>query len=305
MKISIVTPSFNQAPYLEATLRSLLTQDYPELELILIDGGSTDGSVEIIQRYAASLSHWESERDRGQSHALNKGFAHVHGDVWGWLNSDDLLEPGVLRRVAQVFAENPEVGVVYGDCVYVRADGETVVEKFKTEAHTRLRHLAHRFIAQPSCFFRTSMVPPAVREDLHYCMDYDLWLKLAARGVPFLYVPELFSRYRLHEESKSEKALVAMHAEIVEQLYRPILRAGASAEERRAIASAAGDMIHQLNSLGARGAVLRTLWFHAFEARVPPSWTLIGLGVQAVVGPRGVRLVQALKRSTGSRPADR
>ncbi len=295
MKISIVTPSFNQASYLEATLRSLLDQNYPDLELIVIDGGSTDGSVEIIRRYAAQLSHWESERDRGQSHALNKGFAHVHGDIWTWLNSDDLLEPGVLQRVAQLFAENPEVGVVYGDCVYVAADGETVVEKFRSEPHSRLRHLAHRFIAQPSCFFRTSMVPPGVREDLHYCMDYDLWLKLAARGVPFLYVPELFSRYRLHEESKSVHALVAMHEEIRREIYRPILRSGASREERQAIASAAGDMIHQLNSLGARGAVLRTLFFHAWEAGVAPSFTLLGLGVQAVVGPRLVRLVQWLK----------
>ncbi len=301
MKISIVTPSFNQAAYLEATLLSLLAQDYPQLELIVIDGGSTDGSVEIIQRYASSLSHWESARDRGQSHALNKGFAHVHGDVWGWLNSDDVLEPGVLHRVAQVFSENPEIGVVYGDCVYVSADGETVLEKFKAEPHSRLRHLAHRFIAQPSCFFRTSMVPPAVREDLHYCMDYDLWLKLSARGVQFHYVPELFSRYRLHDESKSVSALVALHQEIVDEIYRPLLQAGASLEERRAIASAAGDMIHQLNGLGARAAVLRTLWFHICAARVLPSAPLLGLGAQALLGPRAVHFVQWWKRQRATR----
>ena len=295
MKISVVTPSFNQGAYLEATLRSLLSQNYPDLELIVIDGGSTDQSVEIIRRYAPFLSHWESEKDRGQSHALNKGFAHVHGDIWTWLNSDDLLEPGVLRRVAGVFAEDPEAGVVYGDCVYVGQDGETVIEKFPGEPYSRLRHLAHRFIAQPSCFFRTSMVPPAVREDLHYCMDYDLWLKLAGRGVKFHYVPEVFSRYRLHDASKSVSALVALHAEIVEKIYRPILRNGASREERRAIAQAAGDMIHQLNSLGARGAVLKTLLFRLFEARVFPTPSLLNLGVQAIVGPRAVRFIQRLK----------
>ena len=184
------------------------------------------------------------------------------------MNSDDLLEAGVLRRVAEVFAQDPEAGVVYGDCVYVGEDGETVVEKFPGEPYSRLRHLAHRFIAQPSCFFRTSMVPPAVREDLHYCMDYDLWLKLAARGVKFRYVPEVFSRYRLHEQSKSVNALVAMHAEIVEKIYRPILREGATRDERRAIAQAAGDMVHQLNSLGARASVLKTLLFRTVEARV-------------------------------------
>lgn len=300
MKISVVTPSFNQGAYLEATLRSLLSQNYPDLELIVIDGGSTDHSVEIIRRYESFLSHWESERDRGQSHALNKGFAHVHGAIWTWLNSDDLLEPGVLQRVAGLFQEHPEVGVVYGDCVYVAQDGETIVGEFRGEPYSRLRHLAHRFIAQPSCFFRSSMVPPAVREDLHYCMDYDLWLKLAARGVKFHYVPEVFSRYRLHEESKSVGALVALHAEIVEQIYRPLLREGASAEERRAIAHAAGDMMHQLNALGARGAVLRTLLFRVLETRVLPPPTLLSLGLQAIVGPRWVRRVQRWKGRRGA-----
>ena len=295
MKISVVTPSFNQGAYLEATLRSLLSQDYPDLELIVIDGGSTDQSVEILRRYAPSLSHWESERDRGQSHALNKGFAHVHGDIWSWLNSDDLLEPGVLIRVDEVFAQDPEAGVVYGDCVYVEEDGETVIEKFSGEPYSRLRHLAHRFIAQPSCFFRTRMVPPAVREDLHYCMDYDLWLKLAAQGIKFRYVPEVFSRYRLHEQSKSVNALVAMHAEIVEKIYRPILRNGASRDECQAIAQAADDMIHQLNSLGARRAVLQTLLFRTCEARALPSLTHFSLGLQAILGPGMVRMVQRWK----------
>ena len=295
MKISVVTPSFNQGPYLEATLRSLLAQNYPDLELLVIDGGSTDQSVEIIRRYASSLSYWESERDRGQSHALNKGFAHVHGDIWSWLNSDDLLEEGVLHRVAQTFAQDPEAGVVYGDCVYVGEDGETVIEKFPGEPYSRLRHLAHRFIAQPSCFFRTAIVPPAVREDLHYCMDYDLWLSLSARGVKFHYVPEVFSRYRLHEQSKSVNALVAMHAEIVENIYRPILRNGASRDERQAIAQAAGDMIHQLNSLGARAAVLQRLLFRTCEALALPSLAHLNLGVQALLGPGTVRMVQRLK----------
>jgi len=231
MKISVVTPSFNQGAYLEATLRSLLAQNYPDLELIVIDGGSSDQSVEIIRRYASSISYWESEKDRGQSHALNKGFAHLHGEVWSWLNSDDLLEPGVLRRVADEFRQHPKAGVVYGDCLYVDEDGETVIEKFPGEPYSRLRHLAHRFIAQPSCFFRTSTVSPAVREDLHYCMDYDLWLRHAARGVKFHYVPEIFSRYRLHARSKSTRALVAMHAEIIEKIYRPILRRGAHGVE--------------------------------------------------------------------------
>ena len=139
------------------------------------------------------------------------------------------------------------------------------------------------------------MVPPGVRQDLHYCMDYELCLRLADRGVKFRYVPEVFSRYRLHEESKSVRALVALHAESMEKIYRPILRKGASCDERRAIAQAAGNMIHQLNSLGARAAVWQTLMFRVFETRVLPSVPLINLGVQTIVGPRAVRFVQRLK----------
>jgi glycosyltransferase involved in cell wall biosynthesis len=295
MKISVVTPSYNQGAYLEATLRSLLDQNYPDLEMIVIDGGSTDQSVDIIRRYAPQLSYWESEKDRGQSHALNKGFAHVHGDIWSWLNSDDLLEAGVLQRVADVFRQNPEAGVVYGDCVYVAENGETVIEKYPVEPFSHLGLLARCFLAQPSCFFRSSMVPPGVRGDLQYCMDYDLALRLAARGVKFHYVPEVFSRYRLHDESKSVRALVALRAEVLEEIYRPLLRAGASLEERRAIAHAASDMIHQLNGLGARGAVLKTLLFHILKARILPPPILLNLGFQAMVGPRWVGLVQRLK----------
>lgn len=296
MKISIVTPSYNQGPYLEATLQSLLTQDYPDLEIIVVDGGSGDGSVEIIRRYEAHLAHWESEPDRGQSHALNKGFAHVHGEVWGWLNSDDLLEKGALHAVATAFAEHPEAGVVYGDSVYVAADGETVVGSFPGEPYSRLRHLAHRFIAQPSCFYRTAMVPPAVREDLHYCMDYELWLRLAAKGVQFHYLPQILSRYRLHEESKSVHALSAMHREIRREVYRPILRSGPSRAERQAIGEGVSAMIHQLNAHDARGAVLEALLFLVAEVRVVPSREVCSVGAQALLGPQITRLVQGARR---------
>jgi glycosyltransferase involved in cell wall biosynthesis len=288
-------PSLNQGAFLEAALRSVLDQNDTEIELIVIDGGSTDQSLEIIRRYAPLLTYWESEKDRGQSHALNKGFAHIQGEIWSWLNSDDLLEPNALRRVADVFADNPEIGVVYGDCVYVAEDGETIVEKFRSEPHSRLRHLAHRFIAQPSCFFRRSIVRPSVREDLHYCMDYELWLRLAEGGVKFLYVPEVFSRYRLHDNSKSVRALVSMHDEIVEKIFRPILRNGASGEERRAMAEAAGDMVHQLNSLGVRGPILRTLLFRIRETRVLPDASLVSLGAQALLGSRMTRWLQDRK----------
>src|SRR5262245_17911524 len=122
--ISIVTPSFNQAAFLEETLRSVTAQEYPRVEHIVIDGGSTDGSVDILRRHAAGLRAWVSEKDRGQSHAINKGFAIASGDVLTWLNSDDTLLPGALRAVGETFARRADVDLVYGDFVYTDAAGE-------------------------------------------------------------------------------------------------------------------------------------------------------------------------------------
>ncbi len=112
-KISVVTPSFNQAPFLEETIRSVLTQGYTDLEYIVMDGGSTDGSVEIIRKYADRLAHWESTGAEGQSAAIRSGFALANGEIFGWLNSDDTLAPGTLRKGGEFFAAHPDVDLVY------------------------------------------------------------------------------------------------------------------------------------------------------------------------------------------------
>jgi len=134
LKISILMPSYNQGPYLEAAIRSVLTQDYPNKELIVIDGGSTDESREIIKRYESELAYWVSEPDRGQAHALNKGLAHATGDIVGWLNSDDCYLPGAFRRVARAFEQNNEVLLVHGDRLMIdgagRVSGWTALPAF-------------------------------------------------------------------------------------------------------------------------------------------------------------------------------
>ena len=202
--VSIVTPSFNQAPFLEETIRSVLTQAYPRIEYIVVDGGSTDGSVEIIRRYADRLAYWVSEPDSGQSEALNKGFARSHGEIMAWLNSDDLYTPGAVGRAVAAFRANPDAAVVYGDCEYVDAEGR-FVRPDRSRPFRRADALrgGHHF-SQPAAFWRRfawEAVGP-LKTQYHYCMDLDLWMSMAAR-FDFVHVPELWARYRLHEASKT------------------------------------------------------------------------------------------------------
>jgi glycosyltransferase involved in cell wall biosynthesis len=182
-KISVVTPSFNQGRFLEKTILSVLNQGYPNLEYIIIDGGSTDNSVEIIKRYEQHLTYWESEPDRGQSHAINKGFARATGDIFAWLNSDDWYEPGALQKVAEVFTANPEAGAVVGAGNMVDEVGNEVLlcEPFEVTVAS-LYGWVDRFFWQPSCFFTRKAWESSgpLDEGLHFAMDLDLWFKIAA-----------------------------------------------------------------------------------------------------------------------------
>ncbi|WP_322508462.1 glycosyltransferase family 2 protein, partial [Anaerolinea sp.] len=124
--VNIVTPSFNQARFLEETMLSVLHQDYPHIEYIVVDGGSTDGSVDIIRRYADRLAWWVSEPDRGQTDAINKGFAHAHGEILAWLNSDDTYQPGAVRAAVEALEKHPEAAMVYGDAHYIDENGRVI-----------------------------------------------------------------------------------------------------------------------------------------------------------------------------------
>ena len=203
-RISIVTPSYNQAPFLEDTLRSVVSQDYPRTEHIVVDGGSTDGSVEIIRRYAPHLRSWVSERDRGQSHAINKGLAQATGDVLTWLNSDDTYLPGALDEVGRFFARHPDVDLVYGDYVYTDAGGRPMRRRhvFDTISYESL--LYHDYLGQPAVFFRRSLFDKVgpLDESLHYCMDWDLFLRMWPVCRP-RHIPKVLATYRLDHAAKS------------------------------------------------------------------------------------------------------
>jgi glycosyltransferase involved in cell wall biosynthesis len=219
--VSIVTPSYNQAPFLEETIRSVLDQDYPDLEYIIVDGGSTDGSLEIINRYTDRLAWWVSEPDRGQTDAINKGFQQAHGDILAWLNSDDTYLPQALSRAVSYLQAQPDIAMVYGDANLIDESGN-VIGKFPAR-QTNYRRLRRGYvhIPQQAAFFRADLwrkVGP-LDPSFYFAMDYDLWVRLA-RIAPLQHVPESWANFRLHEAGKSIVADERCWPEMLRVHYR-------------------------------------------------------------------------------------
>jgi glycosyltransferase involved in cell wall biosynthesis len=219
--VSIVTPSFNQARFLEFTIRSVLEQDYPNLEYILVDGGSTDGSLAIIKRYASRLSWWVSERDHGQTDAINKGFAQAHGHILAWINSDDTYEPLAVSEAVAFLQGRPDIGLVYGDTNYIDEDG-CVIGRFPA-AQTDYRRLRRGYvhIPQQASFWRADLwkkVGP-LDPSFYFAMDYDLWVRLAAQA-SIKYTPWLWANFRLHSQGKTVSADDRCWPEMLKVHYR-------------------------------------------------------------------------------------
>jgi glycosyltransferase involved in cell wall biosynthesis len=202
-KVSVITPSYNQAQFLERTILSVLNQNYPNLEYIIIDGGSTDGSIEIIKKYEKYLSYWVSEKDRGQSDAINKGFGMAKGEIFAWLNSDDTYLPGAIKEVVEFFKSYHDVGIVYG-MSHFTDETDNVIDNYPTESFDYKRLASFNFISQPSTFFKKNVYYKVGGLDtgLQFAFDYDLWIKMADK-FKIEYLPDLLATYRLHKESKS------------------------------------------------------------------------------------------------------
>lgn len=219
--VSIVTPSFNQARYIEATIRSVLEQDYPRIEYLIVDGGSTDGTVEIIKKYEGRIGWWVSEQDKGQTDAINKGFARAKGDILAWLNSDDTYEPGAVAAAVKYLMEHPRVGMVYGDCNFINEEGQ-VIGRFRAEqTDYRLLRQGYVHIPQQTMFFRAELwqqVGP-LDPSFYFAMDYDLWTRLAAR-TQLKYVPQTWANFRLHTSGKTIAADDRCWPEMVRVHYR-------------------------------------------------------------------------------------
>jgi hypothetical protein len=204
-RISVITPSFNHARFLAAAMDSVLSQNYPGLEYIVMDGGSQDGSADIIRARASKLAYWQSERDGGQANALNLGLSHATGDVIGWVNSDDLYTKGALEKVGRYFADHPDVILLYGDCLFIN-EHDRVLDTIKPGPFDPAK-LAYRcYMMQMSVFFRREMLDRIGSFDTKfpYALDYDLWLR-AGVGLErnIAYLPQTLSCYRAHEQSQS------------------------------------------------------------------------------------------------------
>ena len=217
--VSVVTPSLNHGRFIRETIESVLTQSYPRIEYLGMDGGSTDETVEILKSYGDRLA-WVSEPDGGQTQAINKGWRRTRGRIIAYLNSDDTYLPGAVGRAVAAFATDPHAGAVYGEGYHVDAAGG-VIERYPTEPFDMGRLATTCFICQPTVFLRRDVVDTLgyLDESCRYCMDYDLWIRIA-RVSPFVHVPEYLANTRVHSATVTDALRGSVHAEILDTVHR-------------------------------------------------------------------------------------
>ena len=304
--VSIITPSYNQAQFLEQTIRSVLDQNYPNLEYWVIDGGSTDGSLEIIQKYAGQLAGWVSEPDRGQAEGINKGLARATGEVVAWLNSDDVYYPGAIDAAVGALAANPQASFVFSDV-------ESIDETGKPFHRMRYGNwglpdlIRFRIIGQPGVFIRRAFLAQTGLLDLsyHYLLDHHLWLRLAALAEP-VYVPgEPWAAARMHAGAKNMAQAAGFAPEALQLaewiLQDPRFEPLASQMERQIWAGAyrlAGFYLMESGQAGkALSAYARSFW-HAPGIALQ-DWKRILSTFASVLGLRG--LAESLRSASRQR----
>jgi glycosyltransferase involved in cell wall biosynthesis len=317
--VSIITPSFNQASYLEQTLRSVLEQDYSNVEYIVIDGASTDGSVEIIKKYAEGrggatpptdgknyddrgentsplLAYWLSEKDSGQAEAINKGLVHASGEVIAWLNSDDYYLPGAISAAVKVFEENPDVVMVYGDMLAVDENRQTI-NTLKYKQLTLEDLLCFQIIGQPSVFFRREVYEAISGLDItfHFLLDHHFWIRIAQYG-KILHVPQTWAAARYHAEAKNRAKATEFGREAFRILDwakgQPGLTESILGVERRARASAHRVDARYLLDGGKPASALKA-WVRALFIHPPTALARLNIFVSALLHMAGLNILRS------------
>jgi len=207
--VSVVVPSYNHSEYLETALKSLVNQRYDRYEILVIDGGSTDRSVDVIREYDSHLAYWVSEDDSGQSHAINKGFDRANGDIVGWLNADDVLFPDALRQVSSLYLANRNADVFTGNIVYINSD-DTVRQCVRVpRMDWRFFRLGVGYFQDPAVFFTAAIVEDVgpLDEELHYSMDQDFWHRLRKAKAHVVHTTDYLGGFRIHDDSKTAEQI--------------------------------------------------------------------------------------------------
>lgn len=274
--VSIITPSFNQARYLEYTLRSVLEQDYPNIEYLVVDGASTDGSLEIIKKYEKKIAWWVSEKDRGQADAINKGFSKAKGEYIAWLNSDDMYARGAVGKAVVALQAEPQLGMVFSNVFSIDAENR-IFNTMRYGDYGLTDLMAFNIIGQPGVFMHRAVLEQAGYMDLnyHYLLDHQLWLRIACKA-PLRYVDDYFAAARFHAAAKN----VAMAAEFGREAFaildwmrtQPELAPTLKANERKITAGAyrlsARYLLDGGLNVKALSHYLKSMWYHPATAWV-------------------------------------
>jgi GT2 family glycosyltransferase len=293
--VSIVTPSYNQSQFLEKTILSVLEQNDCDIEYFVVDGGSGDGSLDIIKRYAHRLTWWVSEKDSGQAEAINKGAARAHGEIIAWLNSDDAYLPGAVRSAVEAFQLNPGITMIYGDMLAVEEHG-VVINSLHYHPLTLEDLLCFQIIGQPAVFMRRNALIKAGGLDptLHCLLDHQLWIKLAAQG-EILHVAQTWAAARYHLQAKNRARAAEFGREAFRILdwasHEPGLATVLARVARRARASAYRLDARYLVDGGQPRAALKA-WMHALVIHPPTALArlnLLGSALLELVGLGSVR----------------
>lgn len=293
--VTIITPSYNQADFLEDTICSVLDQDYPNIEYIVIDGGSSDESVDIIRKYEDRLAWWVSEPDKGQSDAINIGFRRAKGEIVAWLNSDDVYLPGAVTRAVQALKNSPGTALVYADLLSINAQGD----HFNTIRYRQfdlIDLLAFSIIGQPTVFMRKEYLEKTGHLDTsyHYLMDHHLWLRMAANA-PIKYVQDEWAAARFHQQAKN----VSQAKQFGEEAYRildwaetqPQMAEALAADPKRILGGAHRFNARYLLDGGAPREALKTYVkvFQTFPKYALQHWHRILFCLVSLLGFGGLR----------------